>query len=152
MGWTVVAVVAADWLTKFLIINRLAVGGQLALIDRWFYLVHLQNAGISFSFLGGAHGWWRTPALIALAAVGIVARARLARTAARPGLRAGIALTVAGAIGNLGDRIVHGGVTDFLLVRYFPFVFNVADVAITAGALLLAFGLGTHPAPPEAAA
>ena len=152
MGWTVVAVVVADWVSKFLITNRLAVGGHIAVIDRWLYLVHQRNAGISFSWFGGAHGWWRTPALTAVAVVGIVALALLGRTAARRSTRIGIALTLAGAIGNLGDRIVHGGVTDFLLVRYFPFVFNVADIAITAGALLLAFGLGTRPAPPEATA
>ena len=49
-----------------------------------------------------------------------------------------IIIVLAGAIGNLGDRLINGEVTDFVLVSFFPFVFNVADAAITVGGFLLA--------------
>jgi signal peptidase II len=55
--------------------------------------------------------------------------------------RVAAGLVIAGAVGNLGDRLVNGAVTDFILIRWFPFVFNVADVASTAGAILLAVRL-----------
>ena len=53
--------------------------------------------------------------------------------------RVAAALVMAGAVGNLGDRVMNGAVTDFIFIRFFPFVFNVADVAITVGAVLLAY-------------
>jgi signal peptidase II len=47
------------------------------------------------------------------------------------------ALVLGGALGNLGDRLVDGGVTDFIFVHFFPYVFNVADIAISIGGALL---------------
>ncbi len=141
LGWIVVAVVAADWATKFFITNRLPLHGRLPLLDGWLYAARLRNAGVSFSLLGGAHGWWRTPLLVAVAAAAVVGLARFALTLRERAARLGLALVIAGAIGNLGDRLAHGTVTDFLVVRYFPWVFNVADLAITTGALLLAWQL-----------
>jgi signal peptidase II len=53
-------------------------------------------------------------------------------------VRVAASIVLAGAVGNLGDRILNGHVTDFVLVSFFPFVFNVADAAITVGGVLLA--------------
>ncbi len=141
LGWIVVAVVAADWATKLLITNRLPLHGRLPLLDGWVYAARLRNAGVSFSLLGGAHGGWRTPLLVAITGTAIVGLARWALTVREPAARRALALVIAGAIGNLGDRLANGGVTDFLVVRYFPWVFNLADLAITTGALLLAWQL-----------
>ncbi len=141
LGWLVVVVIAADWGTKLLITNRLTPDGRIALVHGWVYAARLENAGVSFSLLGGAHGWWRTPLLVALAAGAVVGLARFALTVREHAARLGLALVIAGAVGNLGDRIAHGAVTDFLVVRYFPWVFNVADLAITTGALLLGWQL-----------
>jgi signal peptidase II len=60
------------------------------------------------------------------------------RTTRDAWVRMASGLVVAGALGNLGDRLMDGAVTDFILVRSFPFVFNVADVAISLGAVVLA--------------
>src|SRR5512142_3148538 len=147
LSWIVVVVVAADWATKLFITNRLALYDQLTLIDGWVYAARLRNAGISFSLLGGAHGWWRTPLLVAVAGAAIVALLRFAPTVTERGARLGLALVTAGAIGNLGDRIATGAVTDFIVLRYFPWVFNVADLAITSGAVLLAWQLRPRQAP-----
>jgi signal peptidase II len=67
-------------------------------------------------------------------------------------MRLAAVLVIAGAVGNLGDRLMNGGVTDFILVRWFPFVFNVADVAITVGAVLLAARMLLADAPSGGAA
>jgi signal peptidase II len=48
------------------------------------------------------------------------------------------ALVLGGALGNLGDRLYHGGVTDYIYVHVFPFIFNFADIAITVGGVILA--------------
>lgn len=151
LGWIVVAVVAADWATKFLVTNRLALHGQLPLVEGWLYAARLRNAGISFNVLGGAHGGWRTPLLIGFSGVAIIALVRFALTVQERSVRLGLALAVAGAVGNLGDRIATGAVTDFLVVRYFPWVFNVADLAITIGALLVAWQLRPRRAGPPRA-
>jgi len=57
--------------------------------------------------------------------------------------RVGLALVLGGALGNLYDRLVYGFVVDFFDLSFFPAVFNVADSAITAGAILLATGLNS---------
>ena len=54
---------------------------------------------------------------------------------------AGFALVLGGALGNLYDRISYGFVVDFFDFSFFPAVFNVADSAITCGAVLLALGM-----------
>jgi signal peptidase II len=48
------------------------------------------------------------------------------------------ALMIAGALGNVGDRVWTGQVTDFVFLAFFPFVFNLADAAITFGGSVLA--------------
>ena len=56
----------------------------------------------------------------------------------------GLALILGGAAGNALDRVIHGGVTDFLEVRLWKYIwpaFNVADSAITIGAILVLFEL-----------
>ncbi len=141
LGWTVVLVVAADWLTKFWIQNQVAYYQTVSIIDGWLYFVNLQNRGIAFSLLGDRNAAWRTPLLIITAAIVLVVLARIARTMQDTRARFGIALVSGGALGNLGDRIANGGVTDFISLGFFPYVFNIADAAITIGALLLTIGL-----------
>jgi signal peptidase II len=62
--------------------------------------------------------------------------------------RLAAAAVIAGALGNLGDRLLTGEVTDFVLVAFFPFVFNLADAAITIGGSLLAFRMAAEPGVP----
>ena len=100
------------------------------------------NTGAAFSFLAEASGWQRW--LFVLLAVGVSAalivwmRRLHARTQGL--LACGLALIVGGALGNMIDRLASGRVVDFIHVHwgraYFP-AFNVADSAITIGALLL---------------
>lgn len=101
---------------------------------------------ISFSFLADGAGWQRWLfALIAIvvSAVLVVWLKRLVRD--DTWLAVALALVLGGALGNLYDRIVLGHVIDFILIHwqnrwYFP-AFNVADSAITVGAIMLALDM-----------
>lgn len=147
LAWIVVAVIAADWWTKFLVLNRVALGERIAVLRDWLYIVRIENRGIAFGVLNDGAIAWQTPVLVLVACVVLVPIVRLGRELTGPLPRAGLALLVGGALGNLGDRLVNGGVTDFVAVTMFPYVFNVADIAITAGGMLLLFAmLRTHDA------
>jgi signal peptidase II len=135
---TVIALVGADWLTKIWITNRMALGESIALIPDWLYLVHRRNPGVAFSFLADLPDGWRTPLLTGLSLVGVVIFGRMVLSNGDWIVRVAATVVLAGALGNLGDRLLNGFVTDFVLVRYFPFVFNVADAAISVGGVVLA--------------
>jgi signal peptidase II len=116
--------------------------GESTPVFFWLDLTRLHNPGAAFSFLAGAGGWQRW----ALSVLAVVVSALLVlwlRTlhARRDGVLAlALSLVIAGAIGNVIDRIEHGYVVDFIHVHwqqtYFP-AFNIADSAITVGAALL---------------
>lgn len=145
-------VVAADWITKFLVQNHLFEGSFRTVVDGWVWLTHRQNTGVAFSFFSDADHAFRTPLLVAAALLGIFVAVHILRASADVWVRGAAALVIAGAAGNLGDRLVNGAVTDFILLRYFPFVFNVADVAITVGAIVLVARLVTAADAPEGGA
>jgi signal peptidase II len=132
-------VVLADQATKTLVLGRFAPGERLE-ITGFFNMVLVYNKGAAFSFLSDAQGW-QTPLLIAFAlvAIGIVA-IFLVRSPGRSLFCTGLALILGGALGNLIDRLRFGQVVDFLdfhaLGWHWP-AFNVADSAITVGAVLL---------------
>ncbi len=67
------------------------------------------------------------------------------RKTASPIEQAGIALIVAGAVGNLADRLIRGFVVDFIYLHYWP-IFNVADALVAIGALMLLLGTRHTPA------
>ena len=137
----VVLLVGVDWLSKVWIVNRMAIGETLALVDGWLYFVHRKNPGVAFSMLADLPDQWRVPLLASVSLLGVVLFARITFSNEDVAVRCAAAVVMAGAIGNLGDRVLNGHVTDFLLVPVFPFVFNLADAAITIGGILLAVRL-----------
>ena len=134
----VIALIAADWLSKLWVIQRMALGETIALVDGWLYFVHRQNPGVAFSLLADLPDVWRVPLLTIASAIGVILFGRIILSTPDGVVRTAAAIVLAGAIGNLGDRLINGQVTDFVLVSFFPFVFNVADAAITVGGFLLA--------------
>lgn len=150
----IVALVAADWGTKLWITNRLALGETWALVDGWLYFVHRQNPGVAFSLFADLPSEWRVPFLSTLSGVGVVVFAWIIRHTPDPLTRFAGAAVIAGALGNLGDRVLTGEVTDFVFLAFFPFVFNLADAAITLGGGVLAYrlavGEGSVTAAPDA--
>jgi len=133
------AVVAADQATKALVLGRFALGERLE-VTGFFNMVLVYNRGAAFSFLSEAGGW-QTPLLICFAVVAIgILGTLIVRSPQRRLLCTGLALVLGGALGNLIDRFRYGQVVDFLDFHaagwHWP-AFNVADSAITLGAVLL---------------
>lgn len=144
--WIVAAGVAAlDRLTKHWIETRVAEWEAIPVIDGLFRIVHTRNTGVAFSLLaeqGTGTGQTILSALVsALAVLVALLLWRACRDPREPWpVTTALALILAGAAGNLYDRIVFGSVTDFLdfqMGAYHWPAFNVADSAISCGAALL---------------
>jgi signal peptidase II len=127
----IVAVVAADQATKAVVEAEVERGDHLSLV-LGFDLVHVKNEGIAFGFLGDGGA---LVLVVTLAALVLVVGWFLLAPAQR-GVWVAVGLLVGGALGNLIDRIGDDGVTDFIDPPLWP-AFNVADVAITAGVVVL---------------
>jgi len=114
-----------------------------------FNLTLLHNTGAAFSFLAAESGWqrWLFSGLAVLVSVVLVRWLLLLQKGER-WLPAAISLILGGALGNLIDRVAHGYVIDFLQFHwrqhYFP-AFNLADSAITVGAIMMALSLILSP-------
>ena len=124
-------IVGSDQLTKYAIVRTIPEGSSRRVVDDHLWLSHFRNTGAAFGTLRGFSG------VLALAAlVGVIAF--LAVVVREPGRMGGIgaALVAGGALGNLIDRLARGSVVDFVDFRFWP-AFNVADSAITIGAILL---------------
>lgn len=144
LRWLVLTlfVVVADRITKAIIESRTTEGWHHELIHNFIYLVHSKNPGIAFSMFANSQSPYLKTALIAVSFVFIATLAWLLITSSSATWRflAGLALLIGGAAGNLTDRIVHGAVTDFFEVWFGSYrypAFNVADSAITIGAILV---------------
>lgn len=138
------AVFVLDRLTKWLVETRLAGGETRTVIPGFCNLMRTENRGAAFSLLAGFETEWRAGLLIVLSAAAVVVISGLLWRSGGPAplsvtLESGLALILGGALGNLYDRVFRGAVTDFLELYagdfYWP-AFNLADAAITAGALL----------------
>ncbi|MEO5845225.1 MAG: signal peptidase II [Caldimonas sp.] len=133
------AIIVLDQLTKAMIVAALRLGDARRVTD-FFDIVRAHNRGAAFSFLNDASGWqrWFFIGLGLAASVFIVWM--LARHGGQRMFSWALALILGGALGNVIDRMLHGHVVDFIQVHwgqhYFP-SFNVADSAITIGAVLL---------------
>lgn len=150
----IVAVIdVSDQISKQWIRDNLPLGGSLPAMGN-LTIVHVQNTGSAFGFFTD-----QAFLLSIIAVAGLVVVLLFFRYLNQLGLAGGIALSLifAGALGNLIDRLRLGHVTDFIYVRlwddfYWP-AFNVADSAITTGAILLAvvalsaFGKKHEPGP-----
>ena len=142
LPWLLIAVIviAMDLATKAWVTSHFSYGQRLEVLPV-FDLVLLHNTGAAFSFLANSGGWQRWFFVgIALVAC-LVIWGWLNRLKPTEKITAlALALILGGALGNLHDRFFYGYVVDFLAFhwqyRYFP-AFNLADSAITLGALLL---------------
>lgn len=134
----VAVVIGVDWAIKGVVQHRLSFRVPHPLVDGWLSLVHTTNHGISWGALGDTDTWWRFPLISLLSVVGIAALASVVRSSRDAWLRVAGSLVLGGAVGNFGDRLLDGGVTDYIYVHFFPYIFNFADVAITVGGVVLA--------------
>jgi signal peptidase II len=143
--WLSVLILVIDQASKYYFENTLSLYQQIIVIPDYFSWTLAYNTGAAFSFLADSSGWQRWLfALIAVvvSAVLVVWLKRLGRD--ETWLAIALALVLGGALGNLYDRVAIGHVIDFIFVHWkehgFP-AFNVADSAITVGAIMLALDM-----------
>lgn len=153
--WIAVVVVTVDQWTKYLVTDNLEEFDEVILTP-FLELMRLHNPGAAFSFLNDSSAlqrwvavnlglgpdWqrWFFMGLGLCVSVGILIWLRRLPSRGQNLLAAGLSLVLGGALGNVIDRVLWGHVIDFIRVHYeqwyFP-AFNLADSAITLGAVLL---------------
>ena len=135
-------VVIGDRVSKAIVSSSMPEGASETVIGGFFNLVHVRNTGIAFSLFADSAPWFRDWVLpgISMVAIGVIVTLLYRQGNLSRRSRIALVLVLAGAVGNLYDRLVYGYVTDFLDVyvgSYHWPAFNVADSAITVGAVML---------------
>lgn len=149
------AIVVLDQLTKFLVRATIPLYAKRVIIPDVLDVTHVQNTGAAFGLLNAADFPYKSAVMIGIATLALVAISIYARQlGAHERLsRYGLALILGGAFGNLIDRAIAGYVVDFVDVYWGEahfWAFNVADAAITIGAILVLLemlGIGRRHAP-----
>ncbi|MFH1007953.1 MAG: signal peptidase II [Candidatus Latescibacterota bacterium] len=133
------AAVLLDQWSKWVVFRRMELGTSKEVLGQFFRLTYIHNPNAAFGitlFGGGFH------LLLSLAALGLLFFIMYRTAPSQRAIRIALSMILGGAIGNLIDRIRMGEVIDFLDVgigRYHWPVFNVADIAVTVGMILLLF-------------
>lgn len=142
-----VLVIALDQASKLWVLHGLGfmeggAGTRINVLDPWFNLTMVWNRGVSFGLFAAESLWMRLLLIgFSLIIAGVIA---FWLTRAERLLQAlAFGLIIGGAIGNVIDRVAYGAVADFLDFSglYFPYVFNVADAAISTGVAALILDL-----------
>lgn len=127
-------IVLLDQFTKLLVNSLMYVGESIPVINNVFHITYIHNTGAAFSFMAG-HTMFlaglTAGVLLALLVYMIHGYKRHQRV-----LNLTLAFIIAGGVGNLIDRMVRGYVVDMFDFRIWP-VFNIADIAICIGCMLL---------------
>lgn len=131
------AVVILDQFSKYIVVENMALGESIPIIEEVFHLTYILNPGAAFGMF--AHNRLFFIA-IGVIVIGIIIWARREILASPWEVKAGCGLFLGGAIGNLIDRARQGLVIDFFDFRIWP-VFNIADIAICIGAGLIIWNL-----------
>ena len=143
---TVVVVLLLDQLSKFWIDSSMALHDSIPVLSGFFSITYVRNPGAAFGFLASASPAFRYTFFIAVNILAITLILAYIRKSTLPQYRLilGLALIMAGAVGNLIDRVRFGEVVDFLDfyigTLHWP-AFNVADSSITVGAFFLILDL-----------
>ena len=148
----VLVILLLDQATKILVAQTIALHERIPIVTSFFDLTHLRNPGAAFSLLAQAPEWFRQPFFFLVTGVAIVALSLFLYRSKNEGLLLTIAVSgvLAGAIGNLIDRILYGEVIDFLLFYWRGYhwpAFNVADSCITLGVIGLLWTSFRNPPP-----
>lgn len=131
-----------DQATKACIISTMRLYDSFVVIEGFFNITHVRNPGAAFGFLAAAPPMFRYIFFIVVTVAAILLILHYLRISRieETSLVSALALILAGAVGNLIDRVRFGEVVDFLdvyIVSYHWPAFNVADSAITVGATIL---------------
>ena len=129
-------IVAADQITKYLVVAQIPLFGQVPAIPGLFHLTYVQNTGAAFSSFEGMH--WLFALVFLTLTAGVVWEFSGKRLPFTTLERWCVAAIWAGGLGNIIDRLRLGYVVDMIEAEFMRFaVFNVADCFITCGCVLL---------------
>jgi len=129
-----VLVFVVDRVTKGLVVAYVPAGSEMQALP-FVWITNAHNSGAAFSIAPNATLFFLLASIVVAAGlIWYVARSPIPLASA-----ALLGLILGGTVGNGYDRLVHGTVTDFIALHFWP-VFNVADAAITVGVVLLLLG------------
>ena len=136
MGLMAVLITAADQLTKYLTVQNIALFGKVEALDGLFHFTYVQNTGAAFSSFEGM--MWLFALIFGLFTVAIVWEFWKKGMGFTTFERWCIVAIWAGGLGNMIDRVRLGYVVDMVCLDFMNFpVFNVADIFITCGCVVL---------------
>lgn len=130
-------VVIADQFSKYIVVENMALGQSIPVIEGIFHLTYILNPGAAFGMFAHSRLFFIA---IAVVVIGAIAWARKEILASPWEVKCGAGLFLGGAIGNLIDRARQGVVIDFFDFRVWP-IFNIADIAICIGVGLIIWNL-----------
>lgn len=136
MHWIILLVlIAFDQITKYLVLENFALHQSEPIIEGIFHLTYVRNIGAAFSILQNQRTFFIVITTIVVLGIFwfIISKKYTGRL-----VLYSLILIAAGAIGNLIDRVRFGYVVDFFDFRIWP-VFNIADMTIVSGAILLSY-------------
>lgn len=147
-----IVIIVLDQLTKAVVRSTVPLHASVTVIPGLMDVTHVQNTGAAFGILNASDFPFKTVLIGLVAAAALVGVGMYAASLAHHEImaRAGLALIIGGAAGNLIDRVAVGSVIDFVDVYWRThhfWAFNVADSAITVGAAVMILdmlGIGTH--------
>lgn len=130
-----VLIVIIDQITKYIVVKNISMNQMIPVIEDFFYLTLHKNSG-------GAWGIMQNSRIFFIIAIPIISAGVIYSMCKNksPMMRCALSIILGGAIGNYIDRLLEGSVTDFFLfyIGTYPFpIFNVADIAVTCGTILL---------------
>ena len=134
-------VVVLDQISKWIVLGNIRFGETIYVAPFWNWVL-TYNPGAAFSFLADQPGWQRWFFTVLALAASAWITLELRRHPEQKLLSFALALIMGGALGNVIDRVRFGAVVDFVqwhVAGYYWPAFNIADSAITVGAVLLVF-------------
>ena len=133
-----VILLAVDQITKYLAVLKLKPIGNITFISGFMDFTFVENRGAAFGILSGKTWLLSIIAVIICVAI-VVAMKKMPNTKEYKWLKWSLMIILAGAIGNMIDRIVRGYVVDFFEFTFFEWpVFNMADIYVVIGTVVMA--------------
>lgn len=129
---TMLLVLIADQLSKLWVVHNFEPGESRIVLDQVLYLTYVQNQGAAFGILPG-RSWLFLVGALLVVVVFVILNSRRRQSKS---VQVITGLITAGALGNVIDRVRLQYVIDFFDLGWWP-VFNIADIAIVSGAILL---------------
>ncbi|WP_415182849.1 signal peptidase II [Phaeovulum sp.] len=150
-------IMAVDQVSKYVVVHVLGLDRKLTIdvFPPWVNFRMAWNQGVNFGLFSGQSDWTRWGLILLALGISVWVWLWVRREAHSRLVQVSAGLLVGGALGNVVDRLLYGAVADFLNLSVpgidNPYSFNVADIAIFAGAAGLVFFAGRNDASPAKA-